>query len=75
MPLTVGLFLSAGNCLATQEEKDDMAGKPYRELVSALSWLALGSQPDIAFMTGTLAHFSHNLGCTHWEVAVNWLDN
>ena len=75
MPLTVGPFLSAGNCLATQEEKDDMAGKPYRELVSALSWLVLGSQPDIAFATGTLARFSHNLGRAHWEAAVNQLDN
>ena len=27
MPLTVSLFLSTSNCLATQEEKDNMAGK------------------------------------------------
>ena len=71
----VGSFLSTGDCLATQEEKDNMAGKPYRELVSMLSWLVLGSHPDIAFAMGTLAHFSHNPGHTHWEVAANQLDN
>ena len=69
MRLTAGLFLSASNCAATQEEKDDMVGKLYRELVSMLSWLALGSHPDIVFVTGTLTHFDHNLGCAHWEAA------
>ena len=46
-----------------------------QELVSALSWLALGSCPDIAFATGMLAHFSHNLGRAHWEAVANQLDN
>ena len=64
-PLMAGLFLSASDCAATQEEKDDMVGKPYRELVGALSWLVLGSHPGIAFMTGTLTCFDHNLGRTH----------
>ena len=74
-PLAVGSFLSASNCLATQEEKDNMAGKPYRELVGVLSWLVLGSCPDIVFMMGMLACFSHNPGCTHWEAVANQLDN
>ena len=65
MPLTAGLFLSASDCAATQEEKDDMVGKPYRELVGALSWLALGSCPGIAFAMGMLTHFDHNLSRAH----------
>ena len=64
-PLTAGLFLSASDCVATQEEKDDMVGKLYRELVSALSWLVLGSRPGIAFATGMLTRFDHNPGCAH----------
>ena len=62
MPLAAGSFLSTSDCLVTQEEKDDMAGKPYRELVGALSWLALGSRPDIAFAMSTLSRFGHNPG-------------
>ena len=68
-PLTAGSFLSMSDCVATQEEKDDMVGKPYRELVGALSWLALGSHPDITFTTGMLTCFDHNPGRAHWEVA------
>ena len=46
-----------------------MVGKLYRELVSMLSWLALGSCPDITFTMGMLTHFDHNPGCAHWEAA------
>ena len=64
-PLTAGLFLSVSDCAATQEEKDDMVGKLYRELVSALSWLAFGSCPGIVFTMGMLTCFDHNPGHTH----------
>ena len=46
-----------------------MVGKLYRELVSVLSWLALGSCPNIMFAMGMLTHFDHNPGCTHQEMA------
>jgi hypothetical protein len=48
------LMPTIGAARWTAKWKDDMVGKPYRELVGALSWLALGSCPDIAFATGTL---------------------
>ena len=54
MPLMAGMFLSVSDCAATQEEKDNMVGKLYRELVGALSWLALGSCPDIVFTQACL---------------------
>ena len=44
-----------------------MATRPYRELIGALAWLALGTRPDIAFTTSLLACFSHNPGHAHWE--------
>ena len=44
-----------------------MVGKLYRELVSMLSWLVLGSCPSIVFVTGMLTCFDHNLGCAHQE--------
>src|SRR5258708_36996647 len=46
-----------------------MATRPYRELVGALAWLALGTRPDIAFAASSLARFGHNPGRVHWEAA------
>ena len=68
-PLTPGTRLSAADCPTSQEEKDNMATRPYRELVGALAWLALGTRPDIAYATSSLARFGHNPGRTHWEAA------
>ena len=68
-PLVPGTQLSTADCPTTQEEKDEMATRPYRELIGALAWLALGTRPDIAFATSSLARFSHNPGCAHWEAA------
>ena len=68
-PLTPGTHLSAADCPTSQEEKDEMATRPYRELVGAISWLALGTRPDIAFAASSLARFGHNPGRVHWEAA------
>ena len=64
MPLAAGLFLSASNCVATQEEKDNMVGKPYRELVGVLSWLVLGSvtkPTPYSDSTHFSDHFTYNI--------------
>ena len=45
-----------------------MANRPYKELVGALAWLTLGTRPDIAFATSSLARFGHNPGLVHWDV-------
>lgn len=51
--------------VGTQEEKHEMATRPYRELIGCLSWLAaLGT---LAFATTSLARFGNNPGRTHWE--------
>ena len=54
-PLAPGTHLSAADCPTSQEEKAHMATRPYRELVGALAWLALGTRPDIAFAMSSLA--------------------
>jgi len=43
--------------------------RPYRELVGALTWLALGAHPDIPFAPSSLARLEHNPGRVHWEAA------
>jgi hypothetical protein len=46
-----------------------MSTRPYRQLVGALAWLALGTRPDIAFAVSSLARFGHNPRRVHWEAA------
>jgi len=55
------------DCTTSQDEIEEMATRPYRELVGTFAWLALGTHPDIAFTTSSLACFGHNPGHVHWE--------
>jgi hypothetical protein len=64
-----GTQLSAADCPISQNDKDEMSTCPYRVPVGILAWLALGTRPDIAFATNSLARLGHNLGRIHWEAA------
>ena len=64
-PLAPGTQLSMADCPTSKDEIVEMATRPYRELIGALVWLALGARPDIAFATSQLAHFSHYPGRVH----------
>ena len=59
-PMVPSTRLSVADC-PTSQEKEVMAAQPYRELVGSLSWLALGTRPDIAFAATSLARFGNNL--------------
>jgi len=72
-PLMLGNQLTKADCPTAQADKDEMAGIPYRQLVGALSWLALGTCPDVAFATSSLGRFGHDLGHMHWEAAKRML--
>ena len=57
------------DCPQTDDEKAEMQNVLYRELVGALTWLAVVSQPDIAFAATYLACFNANPGPIHWKAA------
>ena len=59
--------LTTEDCPVSAEGKLDMKVVPFWELVGALNWLAVGTQPDIAFVVGQLAQLLENPGCIHWE--------
>jgi Reverse transcriptase (RNA-dependent DNA polymerase) len=68
-PFPPNVQLSATDCPTSDDEIREMKAYPYRELVGALAWLALGTRPDIAFAASSLARFGHNPGRAHWEAA------
>jgi len=63
-PLTPGTHLSAADCPTAKEELEEMGTRPYRELVGALAWLALGARPDIVFATCSPASVMTRAACT-----------
>ena len=59
-PLNSNVVLSVYDCPQTDDKKAEMQNVPYRELVGALTWLAVVSRPDIAFAATYLARFNAN---------------
>lgn len=45
------------------------SGKPYRELVDSLMYLAVATRPDIAYIASFLAQFNHCHTEVHWKAA------
>jgi len=68
-PLAPGSHFSVAYCPTSQDEIEEIATRPSRELVGALTWLTLGTRPDVVFATSSLARFRHNPGRAHWEAA------
>src|SRR5258708_24921432 len=44
-----------------------MKNIPYQEAIGSLMYTAMGTRPDIAFATSTVAQFLENPGRDHWE--------
>ena len=64
-PINSNTHLLKDDCPITIKDKQEMKNMPYREIVGALNWLALGSHPDITFVIGQLAQFLENPGQVH----------
>jgi hypothetical protein len=59
--------LSKSQCPTKLEDIAKMKSIPYREAVGSLMYAAMGTRPDIAFATSTVAQFCENPGWVHWE--------
>ena len=72
-PSVAGQQLSVDDCPTTDEEKSEMAKKPYRSLVGSLLYAAGGARPEIANSVRVVARFAHNPGRKHWKAALHIL--
>ncbi|XP_053995677.1 uncharacterized protein LOC128885603 [Hylaeus anthracinus] len=54
---------------STNEEKQEMQNKPYREFIGGLIYLANATRPDIAYAAALLSRFTSNPGKAHWDCA------
>lgn len=61
--------LATGTKLQKGSEKNATVGFPYRELVGALMYAALGTRPDIAHAVSALGQFSNSPTLEHWIAA------
>jgi transposase InsO family protein len=67
MPMDPSIPLLKSQGPSKLEDIAKMKNVPYREAVGSLMYAAMGTRPDIAFATSTVAQFSENPGWAHWE--------
>ena len=53
--------------LVTDPDEDPTQSTNFLSIIGMLSYLAVGSQPDIAFGVNLLARFSASPGTRHWK--------
>ena len=67
IPIDPSAPLSKSQSPTKLEDVTKMRNVSYREAVRSLMYAAMGTRPDIAFATSTVAQFNNNLGWAHWE--------
>ena len=67
IPIDPSAPLTKSQSPSKLEDIAKMRNVPYREAVGSLMYAAMGTRPDIAFATSTVAQFSENPGWAHWE--------
>ena len=67
IPITLGHNLSKSQSPISDLDIEEMRDVLYREAVSSLMYVVIGTRPDIAYTVSYLAIFMANLGHVHWE--------
>ena len=66
-PLQPGLQLTKAMCPSTPAERLAMRERPFRSILGALLYLALGTRPDISYAVSTLSRYAADPGERHWN--------
>jgi hypothetical protein len=70
-PATPNVVLTETDCPSTDAEREEMAGRPYKNRVGDMSWLSRCMRPDLAYATNALARLAHNPGTAHWNASTH----
>ena len=68
-PMDPGIHLTKSQSPTAEDEKDDMANIPYRELIGSLMYAAVAMRPNITHTITALSQFLENPGHAHWQAA------
>jgi len=68
-PIDPNLKITKEMCPTTEDERQEMKNRLYRELIGGLIYLANATRPDIAFAASILSRFCTNPGRDHWITA------
>ena len=68
-PMAPGYIPLKADSPTTDDEKQEMAKVPYRQLIGSLLYASLGTRPDITFAVSVLSRFNNNPGAKHWKAA------
>ena len=66
-PIEEGMKLDETMCPQTDEEKEEMRHKPYRQAVGSLMYLMVATRPDLAAAVRLVSRFGANPGVMHWK--------
>ena len=58
-------------CPTTDEEKKEMEGIPYSQVVGSIMFSMVSIRPDLSFAISVLSKFMSNLGRGYW-LAMKW---
>jgi hypothetical protein len=72
-PLPVGVSLDSSMSPTTPEDRAEMVGKPYRELLGSVMWGQLATRPDLSYAVSVLSRFQTNAGIEHWRALLHVL--
>ena len=70
-PLPVGLTLDRNMSPRTDDEKRQMADKPYRAVLGSVMWGQLATRPDLSFAVSLLSRFQSDPGLEHWKALLH----
>lgn len=73
IPVDPHLRLSKKMCPSSEEDKEMVKNKPYRELIGSLQFAVNVTRFDIAFGVNVLSRFLENPGHEHWKAAIRIL--
>ena len=72
VPLGGHYKLSPEQSPSTDQEREDMIGVPYANVVGSVMYMMLCTRPDLAHSISVLSRFMADPGRDHWE-ALKWL--